>query len=106
MLSNGRPGQADVKIELKNGVKWVSVKQQPRGISTFDRAGLPEGKDWEYYRIPKGTELPIGLAIVKDQFNTKFQSTHYTIAPEYDMPLEQFKTLLRRFAAVALKEAK
>lgn len=105
MLSNGRPRQADIKIESKNGVKWVSVKQQPRGISTFDRAGLPKGKDWEYYRIPKGTVLPAGLAIVKDQFNTKFQSTHYTIAPAYDMPLAQFKSLLVFLSQRIIKEA-
>lgn len=105
VLSNGRPRQADIKIESRNGVKWVSVKQQPRGISTFDKAGLPKGKDWDYYRIPKGTELPIGLAIVKDQFNTKFQSTHYTIAPAYDMPLAQFKSLLGVLAQRIIKEA-
>jgi hypothetical protein len=105
VLSNGRPRQADIKIELRNGVKWVSVKQQPRGISTFDRAGLPKGKDWEYYLIPKDTELPTGLAIVKDQFNTKFQATHYTIAPAYDMPLAQFKSLLGILTQRIIKEA-
>ncbi|GAB2190559.1 hypothetical protein MAH1_21670 [Sessilibacter sp. MAH1] len=105
VLSNGRPRLADIQIVSKNGVKWVSVKYQPRGISTFDEPGLPKGKDWEYYRIPKGTELPNGLAIVKDQFNTKFQATHYTIAPAYDMPLSQFKNLLHLLAQRIIKEA-
>ena len=104
ILSNGRPRPADIKIELKGGVKWVSVLQQPRGISTFDRSGLPKGKDWEYYKIPEGTELPDGLAIVKDQFNSKYQAYHYTIAPAYDMPLALFRSKLGQLARKIIKE--
>ncbi len=105
VLSNGRPRQADIKIEERNGAKWVSVKKQPRGISTFDQPGLPKGKNWDYYRIPKNTVLPDGLAIVKDQYNTMFQATHYTIAPAFDMPLTQFKSLLSVLAQRIIKEA-
>ena len=65
MLSNGRPRPADIKIEKIQGKKWVIVRDRPRGISTFDKPGVPPGKDWEYYIIPKGTVLPYGLAIVK-----------------------------------------
>lgn len=103
--SNGRPRQADINIEKRNGVKWVSVKRQPRGISTFDRSGLPKGKNWEYYRIPKDTVLPDGLAVVKDQYNTMFQATHYTIAPAFDMPLTQFKNLLSVLVQRIIREA-
>lgn len=105
MLSNGRPRPADIKIELRGGVKWVCINKRPRGISTFDKSGLPTGKDWEYYKIPKGTVLPDGIAIVKDEYNTAFGATHYTIAPAYDMPLSQFKLKLEQLAAKLLKEA-
>ena len=105
VLSNGRPRPADIKIESRNGIKWVSVKQQPRGLSTFDKKGLPKGRDWEYFRIPKGTVLPEGLAIVKDQYNTNFSATHYTIAPAYDMPLSQFKSKLQQLSNALIKEA-
>lgn len=105
VLSNGRPRPADIKIELRGGVKWVCVKQRPRGISTFDKPGLPAGKHWEYYKIPKGTVLPEGISIVKDEYNTRFGATHYTIAPSYDMPLAQFKLKLEQLASKLMKEA-
>jgi len=105
MLSNGRPRPADIRIVDKNGQKWVSVADRPRGISTFDAPGLPDGKDWSYYRILAGTVLPAGLALVRDEFNTRFSATHYTIAPAYDMPLALFKLLLNQLATSAIKEA-
>jgi len=105
VLSNGRPRPADIKIESRGGVRWVCVKDRPRGLSTFDKAGVPEGKDWEYYKIPKGTILPEGIAVIKDEYNTKFGAHHYTIAPAYDMPLSQFKSKLAQLASKLMKEA-
>ena len=72
---------------------------------TFDKPGVPTGKDWEYYKIPKGTTLPYGLAIVKDEYNTIFDATHYTIAPAFDMLLKRFKTLLNKLAQDIMREA-
>ncbi|HVK56744.1 MAG TPA: hypothetical protein VM532_17170 [Burkholderiales bacterium] len=105
ILGNGRPRPADIKIMVRGGTKWVSVSQRPRGVSTFDAPGVPEGKDWRYYRIPAGAVLPHGLAVVRDEYNSRFGATHYTIAPAFDMPLAQFKFLLSRLAAAAIKEA-
>lgn len=105
ILSNGRPRPADIKIERINNEDWVFVKDRPRGLSTFDKKGLPKGKDWEYFKIPKGTELPEGLAIVQDEYNSRFEATHYTIAPAYDMPLSQFKNKLMQLAKKLIKEA-
>ena len=100
-MSNGRVRRPDITIEMG----WVRVRSVPRGASTFDRAGVPGGKDWVYYRIPKGTVLPPGLAIVKDSYNEQMQATHYTIAPAYDMPLAVFKGLLNQLAMSALRES-
>jgi hypothetical protein len=100
-LSNGKVRKPDITIV--NG--WVRVKDWPRGLSTFNRAGVPAGKDWVYFRIPEGTILPKGLAIVEDSFNETFQATHYTIAPAWDMPLATFKGLLNELARFAIKEA-
>ncbi len=105
MLSNGLPRRADITIEMRNGVRWVSVASRPRGVSTFDKSGLPRGKDWEYFLIPQGTALPLGLAIVRDTYNSSFDATHYTIAPAYDMPLDHFKMLLSELAMHVIKEA-
>jgi hypothetical protein len=101
----GRPRPADIRIEERGNVKWVFVNQRPRGVSTFDKPGVPPGKDWSYYRIPAGTALPFGLAIVRDEHNPRFDATHYTIAPAFDMPLARFKSLLNELAANAVKEA-
>lgn len=105
ILSNGRPRLADIQIENRGATKWVTVKERPRGVSTFDKPGVPTGNGWEYYRIPEGTVLPDGLAIVKDNYNNKFEATHYTIAPAWDMPLSQFKSKLSILAASLIKEA-
>jgi hypothetical protein len=104
MYPSGQPRPADITIVDRQGEKWVLVTDRPRGLSTFDAPGVPPGRDWSYYRIPAGTVLPAGLAIVRDEFNTRFGATHYTIAPMCDMSLTQFKLLLEQFAASAIKE--
>ena len=101
-MSNGKVRKPDLTIE--NG--WVRVKHWPRGISTFDQPGVPKGKDWVHYKIPAGTTLPKGLAIVKDSYNETFMATHYTIAPAYDMPIETFRLLLKNFSAEIVRLAK
>ncbi len=105
VLSNGQPRPADITIIINAGIEWVSCRLSPRGISTFDVPNTFKGNSWEYYKIPQGTVLPLGLAIVKDRFNARIGATHYTIAPAYDMPLSQFKNLLNQLAQLVLKEA-
>jgi len=68
------------------------------------KEGLPKGKNWEYYKIPKGTTLPEGLAIVKDEYNSTFEATRYTIAPVQDMTLSQFKGWFDRLLKNIAKE--
>jgi hypothetical protein len=105
VMSNGRPRKADITITTINEVEWVHVKDRPRGLSTFDKPGLPRGRDWEYYKIPKGTKLPAGLVIVRDEYNEDYRATHYTLAPATDMPLEHFKGLLTQLAISLRREA-
>ncbi len=105
ILSNGQLRPADITVEDRCGVKWVSCRTRPRGISTFDAPNLFRGKSWEYYKIPKGTQLPEGLAVIKDQFNQRMGATHYTIAPAHDMTLSQFKNLLNILAATLQKDS-
>lgn len=104
--SGGIPRPADIRIEEgKDGRRWVKVEYFPRGISTFDAPRTFKGKSWEYYRIEAGTEIPPGLAIVKDGYNRNYGAHHYTIAPAWDMPLNHFKSLLRLLAAKLIREA-
>lgn len=97
--SSGQVRRADVTIEVLNGVKWVRVRNRPRGISTFDKPDVFRKGSWEYYKIPAGTQLPEGLAIVRDFRNPVLDATHYAIAPAFDMPLKRFKDLLNVLAA-------
>ena len=105
ILSNGQLRTADITISVKDGVEWVSCKPSPRGISAFDKPNTFKGSSWEYYKIPSGTVLPAGLAIVKDKFNARMGATHYTIAPAYDMPLSRFKALLDLLATRVVRAA-
>lgn len=99
------PRPADITIEPgPDGQPWVRVQPSPRGASTFDKANVFKGSSWEYYRIEAGTTLPDGIAIVKDNYNPRFQATHYTIAPAFDMPLERFRALLRLLASNLVRE--
>ncbi|WP_374693727.1 hypothetical protein [Microbulbifer sp. TB1203] len=45
-----------------------------------------------------GTEIPNGLIITKDSYNKRFNATHYSISPNYDMPKFQFIQLLDALA--------
>jgi hypothetical protein len=95
----GAPRRPDITIDGD----WVRVRNRPRGISTFDQPNIFKGK-WEYFKLPAGTVLPEGLVVVKDNFNKAFGATHYTIAPERDMPLETFKCLLNELLGLVEKE--
>jgi len=93
--SDGKGRPPDITIEAVQGVAWVRVKTWPRGLSTWDKKGIPRGKNWTYYLISQGTPLPQGLALVLDYHNPDHDANHYTIAPDRDMPLETFRGLLR-----------
>ncbi|MET1257463.1 hypothetical protein [Aliikangiella maris] len=101
--NNGKVRPADITIYKKNGIDWVSVQERPRGISTFDKPNVFKRGKWEYYKIPAGTDIPHGLAVVEDGYNIALGAKHYTIAPAFDMPLLNFKQLLNRLAAVLVK---
>jgi len=93
-----------VQISPLKKMRKVHVKDSPRGVSTFDKPGVPKGKNWTYYKISAGTVLPAGLVIVKDHYNEYFDAVNYTIAPAYDMPLTEFKLHLNKLAASFIQE--
>jgi len=102
----GRVRLPDIATEMRDGVRYVLCAKRPRGISTFDRPFVFPRDDWNYFRIPKGTDIPTGLAIVKDFFNSAYGATHYTIAPAYDMPEANFISLLDILARNATLEVR
>jgi len=102
VLSNGKPRPSDITIHSG----YVFVKDAPRGVSVFNKSGVPKGDGWEYFLIPAGTDLPPGLAIIKDHYNKNLEATHYTIAPKMDMLLVVFKRLLQSFLEEILRKRK
>jgi hypothetical protein len=69
-----------------------------QGTSLFDRPGAFGENNWTYFEIPEGTKIPDGLIITKDIFNKRFNATHYSISPNFDMPKHQFIQLLDALA--------
>ena len=54
--NNGKVRPADITIYKKNNIDWVSVKDRPRGISTFDKPNVLReggGSTTKYLRAPK-----------------------------------------------------
>lgn len=85
----------DIGIFKNNGVDYVS--KDTGGISTFDQERPGFGAYW--WKIPKGTKIPLGLRISRD-FNPKppISPTHYTLRPAFDMPLRNYISLLEELA--------
>ena len=73
------------------------------GISLFDKMGIPV-KKWQYYRLPRDVEIPHGLVITKDDWRENFQAHHYTVRPNWDMPVTKFCMLLDILASRLIKE--
>jgi hypothetical protein len=90
-LSNGKVRKPDIDTYMKNGALWVNCKSG--GVSLFDVFGVPVQK-WDYYRLPAGVKIPHGLVITKDSFNKIHGATHYSIRPNWDMPVSKFCMLL------------
>ena len=95
LLSNGRVRKEDIRTYQKGGTLWVDCKSG--GISLFDRYGVPV-KSWRYLLLKAGTKIPLGLVITKDDYKKNFNATHYTIRPNWDMPLSKFCMLLDELA--------
>jgi len=92
LLSNGRVRDEDIKTYTKNGELWVACNTG--GISLFDALGFPV-KSWDYFKLSiNTTKIPYGLVITKDDWHKKFKCFHYTIRPNWDMPVTKFCMLL------------
>lgn len=103
LLSNGNTRDPDIQTCQKDGVVWIESRSG--GISLFDRLGVPNSK-WLYYRLSVGVKIPNGLYIVKDSFNKRHKSFHYSIKAGWDMPLKNFLILLDELSVNLISEAK
>lgn len=51
-------------------------------------------------------KIPLGLYIVKDNYNKRHESFHYSIKAGWDMPLKKFLILLDELAVNLFAEVK
>ncbi len=101
LLSNGRVRNEDIETYPKGGELWVKCKTG--GISLFDAEGFPV-KSWEYFMLNfNKTKIPRGLVITKDDWHKKFKCYHYTIRPNWDMPVSKFCMLLDQLITQLVK---
>jgi hypothetical protein len=99
-LPNGRVRLADVSTYTKDGVLYVK-SEESRGTSLSDIEGIFGHKGWDYVVIPAGTLVPQELIITKDHYLPKRKSWHYSISPNFDMPVTEFLKALDQLAVNA-----
>ncbi|VAW70768.1 hypothetical protein MNBD_GAMMA09-1169 [hydrothermal vent metagenome] len=103
-------------MEQRNGIDLIipkAYKKQPndiwkmQGTSLFDKPNTFIGKQWEHIEISKGTKIPDGILIIKDDYNNRFEATHYSIVPDHPMSLKAYKLLLKQLMVnIELQRAK
>ena len=80
-----------------DGIEYVK-SEESRGTSLSDIDGLFGHKSWDYIVIPKGTTIPNELIITKDHYIPRKKSWHYSISPNFDMPVSNFLNALDKLA--------
>ena len=96
-MVRGSLRKPDVTVKEIGGVEYVEA-ELVKGTSLFDKSGTFGFKNFDYFEIPAGTEIPAGLIIIKGEFNSKYQATHYSVCPNHRMRKDIFITLLDRLA--------
>lgn len=93
----------DVEVKSVEGVPCV-VARLGQGTSLFDKPSVFGEKNWTYFEIPEGTDIPLGLIITRDAYSPKYRATHYTVSPNHTMPKSQFIRLLDQLANNAVTQ--
>lgn len=100
-LPNGdiRPADVATYKDARSGRMFVR-SEEGRGTSLNDMSGIFGHGRWEYVVIPKGTFVPNELIIVitRDHYMARKKCWHYSVSPNYDMPVETFLSALDQLA--------
>lgn len=86
-----------VYVDPGTGVEYVK-SEEGRGTSVTDKEGIFGHGRWQYISIPKGTPIPNELIITKDHWMARKGCWHYSISPNYDMPVSDFLAALDKLA--------
>lgn len=92
-----RPKDIDT-VEL-NGIQVVIANGKGVSLSTKERLVATPMSGW-VWKIPKNTVVPVGLKLINDR------PGHYSIFPNMNMPLDEFKGLLSKLAMKCQKISK
>jgi hypothetical protein len=97
VLPSGNIRDPDIEKEWRNGIWYVKAKIG-KGTSLVDKEGIFGYKKWEYILIPAGTVIPDEIIITKDHFMRRKRCWHYSISPNYDMPVKKYLNALDKLA--------
>ena len=91
MVDAGICAKPDVGTYEKNGAEHV--EKLSGGISLFN--SISRARRW-WYRIPSRSAIPVGLVLVANfEGEEAVPGTHYQLEPLVDMPMRDFKRLLK-----------
>jgi len=98
-LSNGSIREPDVSIitDKVTGLETV-LSEEGVGTSLVDQKEIFGNKNWQYFVIPKGTNIPQELVITKDHYMPRKKCWHYSISPNYDMSKANLTNALDKLA--------
>lgn len=94
VASSGRTRSADIEVYSNEGIPYVRCGTG--GVSLFDEI-VDLGKPGVYLYAQREVKIPAGLVVSKNGYRKSWKATHYTIHPEYDMPVWQFLHLSKQF---------
>jgi len=89
-LANVRQPKDISTIEI-NGILVVIANGKGVSLSTKERLDSTPMSGW-VWKIPKNTPIPMGLTLLNDR------PGHYSICPQVNMPLDEFRGLLSKLA--------
>lgn len=101
-LENIRPRDVNIKQVEFDGGKAVNMVDPVGGLSTFDAIN-PGLKGTKWWRIPKGTQMPDTIRVVKDRTDPKTGITHYSLRPARLMTLLEYAEGLKELSKSAEK---
>ena len=98
----GREKVADVTVNP--GDDGEPAVETGGGTSLFD-ARVFKGKNWLYFEIPPGTDIPDSLNLNGPEYRSGYKANHYLIEPLNRMRVDAYKGALDNFARNAIVRA-
>lgn len=97
---NGTARYREADVEVAKG-----MVQTGGGTSLFNKDKFFKGKSWQFFYIPKGTEIDPRLKFTGPEYNKFFNADHYQIEVEKPIRIDSYKGALDNLARSAFKKA-